>query len=270
MRVRSCIIGLFCFCIIHASAQQSLIDSLESIVALNKKDLGTGWALNTLSMELVRNDVNKAKKYLWRAIEIGKSLNHGRTLSAAYSLLVTVYQNAAQTDSALFYLNSLKELSEKNTVEDMDIIRPNYFSAAGLYYKKEGNYKEALKYFKKAMAGAEKTGNKVSASGQAINIGNIYLNLSDYNSALKFYLQALKGFEATGNKKGQSFCYQNICECYTELKQYNAALTYVNKSIKLKKELNDKRGLGNAEQALGRFTMACGILINLFFITQML
>ena len=252
MRVRSCIIGLFCFCIIHASAQQSLIDSLESIVALNKKDLGTGWALNTLSMELVRNDVQKAKKYLWRSIEIGKSLKHGITLSAAYSLLVTVYQNAAQTDSALFYLNSLKELSEKNTVEDMDIIRPNYFSAAGLYYKKEGNYKEALKYFKKAMAGAEKTGNKVSASGQAINIGNIYLNLSDYNSALKFYLQALKGFEATGNKKGQSFCYQNICECYTELKQYNAALTYVNKSIKLKKELNDKRGLGNAEQALGR------------------
>ncbi|HKZ65928.1 MAG TPA: sensor histidine kinase, partial [Chitinophagaceae bacterium] len=161
-------------------------------------------------------------------------------------------QNAAHIDSALFYLNSLKDLSEKNTSEDIDVIQGNYFSAAGLFFKKEGNYKEALKYFKKSLAIAEKKGNKTSASGQAINIGNSYLNLSDYNSALKFYLQALKGFEATSNKKGQSFCYQNICECYTELKQYHAALAYVNKSIQLKKELDDKRGLGNAEQALGR------------------
>lgn len=252
MRLRNYFIGLFCFCFSFVHAQQSLVDSLESIIELNKNDVETGRALNTLSMELMRNDVIKAKKYLWKAVEIGKSLKQGKTLSAAYSLLVTIYQNAAQLDSALFYLNSLKNISEKNTFEDIDIIQANYFSAAGLFFKKEGNYKEALKHFKKALAITEKKGNKVSASGQAINIGNSYLNLSDYNSALKFYLQALKGFEATSNKKGQSFCYQNICECYTELKRYHAALAYVNKSIQLKKELDDKRGLGNAEQALGR------------------
>jgi signal transduction histidine kinase len=252
MRLRIYFIGVFCFCCSLVHAQQSYLDSLESVIALNKKEVGTGWALNTVSMELVRTDITKAKKYLWKAIDIGKSLNHARTLSAAYSLMITIYQNAAQIDSALFYLHSLKDLSEKNTGEDINIIQGNYYSSAGLFFKKEGNYKEALNYFKKSLIIAEREGNKVFAAGQAINIGNSYLNLSDYNSALKFYLQALKGFEATGNKKGQSFCYQNICECYTELKQYAAALAYVNKSILLKKELDDKRGLGNAEQALGR------------------
>src|SRR5688500_16051333 len=252
MRLRSVFIGFFCFCFSSVHAQQSLIDSLESIIALNKNDVETGRALNTVSMELVRTDITKAKKYLWKAVEIGKSLNHARTLSAAYSLLITIYQNAAQIDSALFYLHSLKDLSEKYTGEDINVIQANYYSSAGLFFKKEGNYKEALTNFKQSLIIAERHGNKVFAAGQAINVGNSYLNLSDYNSALKFYLQALKAFEAIGNKKGQSFCYQNICECYTELKKYDAALKYVNKSIQLKKELDDRRGLGNAEQALGR------------------
>jgi signal transduction histidine kinase len=252
MPLRNHFIGFFCFCCSFVQAQQANLDSLESVIAFNKKDVGTGWALNTVSMELVRTDITKAKKYLWKAIDIGKSLNHARTLSAAYSLMITIYQNAAQIDSALFYLHSLKDLSEKYIGEDINIIQGNYYSSAGLFFKKEGNYKEALNHFKKSLIIAEREGNKVFAAGQAVNIGNSYLNLSDYNSALMFYLQALKGFEAIDNKKGQSFCYQNICECYTELKKFDAALKYVNKSIQLKKDLDDKRGLGNAEQALGR------------------
>jgi tetratricopeptide (TPR) repeat protein len=252
MKLRFFLLIFFCSIFTLINAQQSFIDSLESIIAMNKQDVATAKSMNNLAMEYVRNDVKKAKQYSWSAILLGRQLEHDRTLSAAYSQLVSIYQNEGLLDSALVYLSFLKKLSDNTNGPEADIVHANYFSTAGLYHKKNGKHKEALVFFISSYDLLQRIGNIASASGQAINIGNTYLGLSNYNAALKYNLLALKGFEKIGNKKGQSFCYQNIGECYTELKQYNAALKYVKKSIQLKQELDDKRGLGNAEQALGR------------------
>ncbi|MEZ4792121.1 MAG: sensor histidine kinase [Gelidibacter sp.] len=236
------------FCV----AQQSKIDSLKSVIASGKQDSETAKAMNFLSYEFVRTDVEKATYYLWKAKYLGKKIKDDRTLSSTYSHLTSIHQNQGQMDSALVYLDALKELSDRASGEDANVIKANYFSTAGLYHKKSGNLKEALPFFISSYELIKKTGNIEGASGQSINIGNSYLSLSNFNMALEYYLKALQGFEKIGNKKGLSFCYQNIGECYIELKQFEAAQDYIKKSIALKTEMKDKRGLGNAEQSLGR------------------
>lgn len=233
------------------AAQQAYIDSLETIIARNHHDLETARAMNLVSTKLVRVDVEKAKGYLWRAKALGKTLKDDQTLGTAYSQLVSIYQNEARLDSAVTYLASLKKLSDAADAPDADIIKANYFSTAGLYYKKSGDRKRGLTNLLKSHELHKKLGNVVSASGQALNIGNCYLVLSDYNAALEYYLMALEGFEKTANKRGQSFCYQNMGNCYVELKKYDDALKYANKSIRLKRELGDKRGLASADNLLG-------------------
>jgi signal transduction histidine kinase len=233
-------------------AQEAKLDSLREIIETNLEVSGTVKALNFISYEYVRSDIEKAKGYLWKAKNLGLKISDARNLSATYSQLTSIYQNQAVIDSARFYLKLLDDLSKQASGADAKIINANYYSTAGLYHKKSGDIKEALPYFKMAYKIASSNNDIISASGQAINIGNSYLGLSDYKEALNYYLIALKGFEQTKNKKGQSFCYQNIGECYIEMRQFGAGLEYIQKSIQIKNELNDKRGLGNAQQSLGR------------------
>ncbi len=252
---------LFGFCVLLnflSRAQTSKIDSLKAIIALNRQDEETARNMNFLSFEYVRTDIEEAKKYLWKAKYLGELLGNSRTLSASYSQLTSIYQNQAEIDSAEIYLSRLKKLALEASGSNANIVKVNYYSTAGLFFKKSGNLKEALAYFIKAHETAINNNDLVSASGQAINIGNSYLGLSDFNSALDFYLKALKGFEQTKNIKGQSFCFQNIGECYIELNRYESAIEYIHKSILLKREMMDKRGLGNAEQSLGRIYLGVG------------
>ncbi len=243
---------LLIFTVFSSTAQKTITDSLEQIIALHKNDIEEGRALNALAYEYTRTNMAKAKNLLYTAIKLGNQLQHPRTLSAAYSQMVAIFQNTAKPDSAIFYLNALKNLTDIYVGTDKGIVKGSYFSSAGLFYKKAGDLKRALGFFKQSLILIEAAGNKVSMGGQALNIGNTYLNLSNYNQALHYYVKALKWFEETGNQKGIAFCYQNISECYTELKQFNEALKYVNKTIQLKTAIDDKRGLGNAEQTLGR------------------
>ena len=251
MRVKIFVLVFLCLPFSDAFAQKPLIDSLEKVIALKKNDIEEGRALNTLAIEYTRTDLAKSKKLLLAAIKLGNNLQHPKTLSSAYAQLVTISQNTGNLDSAAYYLNALKHVTEGIAGPDAEIIRSNYYSTAGLYYKKTGNVKEALPYFKLAILASEKVGNKTATAGQALNLGNTYLDLGNYKSALQFHLKALQLFEEVGNKKGQSFCYQGIANSFAEIKQFEQALVYAKKAIKLKSELNDRRGLGTAQSGLG-------------------
>ncbi|MEO6583680.1 MAG: tetratricopeptide repeat protein [Ferruginibacter sp.] len=251
MRLKLYFIFFLCLCFSAVLAQKSLIDSLEKIIALQRNDIKEGRALNTLAVEYTRTDLAKSKKLLFAAITLGKNLQHPITLSAAYAQLVTISQNMGNLDSAAYYLNALKHVTEGATGADAGILMANYYSTAGLYYKKTGNVKEALPFFKQAIVASEKIGNKTATAGQALNLGNTYLDLGNYKSALQFHLKALQLFEELGNKKGQSFCYQGIANSFAELNQFEQALVYSKKAIILKTELNDRRGLGTAQSGLG-------------------
>ncbi|SDB58462.1 Histidine kinase [Flavobacteriaceae bacterium MAR_2010_188] len=236
-------------------SQQSQIDSLKQVISTGNQENDVLKAMNNISMEYVRTDVEQAKFYLWKAKYLGQKTNNQRYLSSTYSQLLSINQNQGQIDSAMIYLKALKDLSDGAVGIDADIVKGNYYSTVGLFYKKSGRVKEALPNFIKSYEISLSRSNLSAASGQAINIGNSYLGLSDFSMALTYYLKALEGFDEIKNQKGQSFCYQNIGECYIEMNRFDSALQYINKSIMLKEELQDKRGLGNAEQSLGRIYM---------------
>jgi len=236
-------------------AQKSVVDSLQQIIAFGKWDRQQAKAMNTLATEYLRTDMEKAKVLLFQAISLGKNLGDERALSASYSQMVTIHQNSGKQDSAVHYLSLLKSIAHDATGPDADIIKSNHNLTAGLFYKKSGDPKQALPYFRQSVSISERTGNKIVIAGQLLNLGNTYLDLGHYKNALQYHLKALKLFEEAGNKRGESFCYQSISNSLAELKQYDNALKYAQKSIQLKTELNDKRGLGTAQDGLGNIYM---------------
>jgi len=238
-------------CCFKGVAQTSVIDSLQQLILLAKTDKEKARVMNLLAHEFMRTDQGKAKTILHGAISLAKGIKDARGLSSSYSSLITIHQNTGMIDSSVYYLALLKRLSDDAIGPEMNIIKENFNSTAGLFYKKSGNPKLALSYFKETVILSEKDNDKVATAGQLLNLGNTYRDLADYKNALVSHLKALKYFEEAGHKRGESFCYQSISNSFTELKQYDDAMKYSKKAIRLKTELNDKRGLGTAQDGLG-------------------
>ncbi len=251
MRINQPIL-IICFLWISTThAQQSLIDSLETVINKNTRDVEMANALNKIAGVYSKSNSEKALTYAWRAKALSKTIGNNKTLATSCAILTNIHKNKPQQDSTEFYLKTLKNLAEKATETDWDYLNQVYNSTTGLYYKNLGKSKEALPYLLKGYEYSKKLGKKEEEYGQAINLGNCYYQFADYKKSLQYHFVALRGFESTGNKTGESFCYNNISNCYYQMNRFNESITYLNKSVKLKRELEDKRGLANAEQNLG-------------------
>ncbi|MGG9964265.1 tetratricopeptide repeat-containing sensor histidine kinase [Ferruginibacter sp. SUN106] len=255
-------------------SQSRVIDSLQKIIDDGRNDTEHNKALNAIATEYTRTDMAKAKAFLYRSIYLAEQLKNPVLLSYAYSQMVSVQNNTGKKDSAQYYLQLLKNLAATNVPDN---VKANYNLAAGLFYKKQGNYKAALPFMINSLndyIAADKKNSQVglrtSIAGQYLNIGNTYMDMGEYKNALQYHLQGLKIFEEIDNKRGISFCNQSISSDFLNLGQYNEALPYNAKSLALKKELNDKRGvvistaqygsiykgLGDYEKAIAYFNEA--------------
>ncbi|MEO7265638.1 MAG: tetratricopeptide repeat protein [Ferruginibacter sp.] len=228
------------------------IDSLLEVVSQNNRDIEHVKAMNNLAAEYMRNDVSKAKVYLFGMLALSKTIRSENYESAAYTQLISFHNNNANADSATYYLDRLATLSNSAKGPDKNYVAANYYAAAGLFHKKTGNLPLAIEFMKKAINAASKTSNRSNIAGQLMNLGNTYNLVGDFKNAIGNHLKALKIFEEENNARGQSFCYQNICNSFIELKQFSNALSYANKSLAIKKSLNDIRGTGTSENALGQ------------------
>ncbi|MEO6539956.1 MAG: tetratricopeptide repeat protein, partial [Ferruginibacter sp.] len=241
-------------------AQQYLEDSLNKVIATSKDEADVARAYNALGYEYTRKDVAKARGYFASAIAIGKRINNVKRLSSAYSALVYLFHDAGQPDSAVYYIEMVKDLAAQANESEKNALNSNYNTVAALYYKKTGALQKAIPFFERAIALDIKIGDKESTAGQTLNLGNTYIELGNYQRATQNHLRALQLFEEIGSQRGISFCYQSLSTSFTQLKQYNQALIYANKSLKIKTALNDRRGIGSTESGLGSIYFGLGDL----------
>lgn len=195
-------------------AQTKTIDSLLQIIKAAKYDIEYNKTLNVLATEYTRTDLPKAKNFLHQSIQLAKQLHNDITLSYALAQMVSVQMNTGSKDSAAYFLQQLKNMMKKDGPEN---VKANYNLAAGLFYKRQGNYKAALPFMINSLNDyiandklGPSTANKTSIAGQYLNIGNTYMDMGDYKTALQYHLKGLKIFEILENKRGISFCNQSI------------------------------------------------------------
>ncbi len=231
-----------------AFGQGRVIDSLQKIVAEGKKDSVEAMTELRLANEFSRSNITAAKQHVLAAVALSKKLNLPYRLSSAYSVAATIFSQINKTDSARYYIDQLKKLSDDTHIS---FVTSNYYFTEGLFYRRQGNYKASIPYMKEALRLFKLQNDKLSMAGQDLNIGNDYSDMGDYRNSMTFHLDALKLFEELGNKRGVSFCYGNIGTDFIRLNRFAEALSYIERSLALKKELNDKRGLANGYAILG-------------------
>src|SRR5688572_13100982 len=230
-------------------SQTAVIDSLLQVVAKHTRDTNEIKALDHLSTEFMRKDIEKAKYYAYQQLALSKALGTTFGLSTGYGGLVLMHQDLGRLDSAQYYLHELEMLAKK--LSSNKKVSLSYFNTAGLFYKNQGKSKEALPYLLDALRLVDRNANKTGYAGQHLNIGNTYYNLGDFKNATDYHLRALTLFEEVKNKRGQSFCLQNLGRDFFELGQYSTAEKYALQSEAIKESLGDERGVLTSWMMLG-------------------
>ncbi|MEO7049409.1 MAG: tetratricopeptide repeat protein [Ferruginibacter sp.] len=253
--IKTIVLFLLILVVEKSFTQSHTIDSLQKIISERKGDLNNISAFNNIAAEYARIDMVKAQNYLHNSIDLSQQIKNEVTLSNAWCQMITLKMNMGQKDSSQYYLQLLKVLASDNSDNG---IQANLNLAAGLFYKKTGNFKESLVYM---IAGLNNNiisdkknstiSSKTSLAGQYLNIGNTYKDMGNYKNAIAYHLNGLNRFEEVGNKRGISFCLQGICADFIQLNQFKEALPYNKRALDIKTELNDKRGVASSYENYG-------------------
>lgn len=228
-------------------AQTTIIDSLQRIVSLQKHDTVELTALNGITNEYLRSDLQKAKKNALQTVALAKATHQDRWLSGGYNYLTTIYREIGMPDSARYYLQLSENLIKKYPANTR--MRFNFNQSASLFYKNMGEYKKALPYMLNNLN--TYTLEDENRAGQFLNLGNLYNNMGEYKKAADAHLQSLRLFEKLGTLRGQSFCLHSLGNDFLFLNQPATAKKYFEQSLALKEKLGDKRGALNSTISLG-------------------
>lgn len=235
--------------------QSAYTDSLQAIINLGRHDDAERKAYSLLAIHYFKSNPEKARRIMLQQVESCIEAKDYLRLSAAYTLLLSIHQDAGNMDSAGAYLSKLSELA--SSIPDLPKVQGNCNQAIGLYYNKKGDYKAALPYALNAVKYAElgSSSDKAYIGGQWLNAADVYSGLGQYNNAMNCYLKSLRLFEESGSKRGEGFCYTNMATLYNSMKQYSNALRSAQKSLEIKTELKDNRGICTALEAIGQAHM---------------
>ena len=132
----------------------------------------------------------------------------------------------------------------------------------GIIYNRQGNYEEAFIYYKKCLKIENEIGDKKGIASSLNNIGIIYSEQGNYEEALIYYKKSLKIREELGDKKGIAASLGNIGNIYQEQGNYDEALIYHKKSLKIHNEIGDKYGIANSLYNIGNIYKKQGNLVE--------
>jgi two-component system, sensor histidine kinase PdtaS len=222
------------------SQNQSLIDSLKTVLNNSNPDTNRVILLSNLCFEYANSDPNEALVYGHLGESLASQLKYKKGTALCKAKMGLVYFNQGQYENALVhYLQALKiseEIGDKNGISDN-------LCNIGTVYRTQKKYDKALEYQFRALAIDEATGNRYAIASDHTNIGNIYFDAADYQKAMIYYPKALKAFEALAEKQNVATVLNNIGAIYFNRKSYKMAIENFNRAIKIYDAEGDKVGI---------------------------
>ena len=123
-------------------------------------------------------------------------------------------------------------------------------------YQNQGNYEEALKWYRKSMEIDEKRNNKSGLSITYNNIGTIYKFRGYYDEALMWYEKSMEITNAKGSQARLAATYNNIGEIHRICGDFDKALMWCKKGLRITEEIGDKAHLPTAYNNIGKIYLS--------------
>jgi CHAT domain-containing protein/tetratricopeptide (TPR) repeat protein len=253
--------------------------------------LGQGMTFNTMGQvytDLGQED--KALSYLNQALPMWQTVGQRTGEADALTCIGRVYENLGQHEKALKNLNDAMEIWHDVDNPDLSVAaeaapsgpsgrvgrrieaaREKFTAAAninivnasaigeartqdalGRTYSDEGQGREALKYFQKALPVFQQSGERAGEALVLNDMGPAYAEVGQKQKALESLNQALGIWRAIGSREGEALTLNDIGRVYRDLGQQQSAMDYYNQALPIWREVGNRNGEGLALSDIGR------------------
>lgn len=213
---------------LHALLETELSDSARTEV------------LYQLGDRLLKQEPEKARKYLERSLQLATLWNNSRQLKQILERLGVYYKDKGKMGIALSYqLKVLKLSEEQNDSFRMAIACNN----VGIIYKTLHNYNKALEYYSRSNMICEKMGKVQGYIMTLNNLGTVYSDQHLYDKAIPYFDKALARALAHNDPAAMVVALANLGECFMAKGDFNKALNYYWRCLKLDEQSGDQFGI---------------------------
>ncbi len=253
--------------------------------------LGQAMTFNTMGQvytDLGQED--KALSYLNQALPLWQTAGQRTGEANALTSIGRVYENLGQHEEALKNLNDAMEIWHDIDSPDtsmaadaapsgpsgrftrrMEAAREKFTAAAninivnasaigeagtldglGRTYADEGQGREALKCFEKALPVFQQSGERAGEALVLNDMGPAYAEIGQKQKALESLNQALAIWREIGSREGEALTLNNIGRVYRDLGQQQSAMDYYSQALPIWREVGNRNGEALALSDIGR------------------
>ncbi len=167
------------------SAQECFLKEIQLLKAVNVNDPDIYGVYNNLGIVYAQsNNLNKAEEYFKQALQFALKLNSYVSLGNCYNNIGIIRMMRGVMDSALYYVYKGKEYREKTN--DQANLAGSYNNIAS-YYKIMKNYRLAIKFADTSYVIAEKIHSKNALTEVLQTYYEIYDEQGNFKEALRYY-----------------------------------------------------------------------------------
>jgi serine phosphatase RsbU (regulator of sigma subunit) len=216
----------------------------------------------------INGEQEEAIQLYLKSLQLRKEINDQEGIAQSLNNLGDLYQTMGNINLAIGYFE--QSLKIRESIGDQEGIAESY-NNLGFLYDNLGNYIKALNFHQKSYALRAKINDALGMCGSLINIGNIYSNnLNDYLKAIDYWRKSLKYSNSDNGKSNKAHALNNIGVAYRKMAEMqrkkfgttidvkakiDSSLFYCQKSYLVRKEINDKKGLGYSLNNLGHISL---------------
>jgi len=230
-------------------AQTKTIDSLKTLLSIEKVDTSKVNLMNNIGIELKNNrEYEAANKFSVQAKILAEKAGFKKGIGNSLNNIGNIYSSQGNYPEAL--KNHMAALKIREEARDKMGIAASLNNIGNIYYR-QGNYPETLKNHLASLKIKEEIGDKKGIAASLNNIGNVYQSQGNSPEALKNYLASLKIKKESGDKYGIANSLNNIGNIYKYQGNYPEALKNHLASLKIAEEIGNKSGIGYSLNNIG-------------------
>ena len=222
---------LLMFFSLHAQKQESeAADSMVAQLQHLKNDTGKVKLLSKICLQLSYTDPARAAGYGRMAYALSEKLRWKKGMAEATRYIAAMMVDAANEDSALYYLDRSYNLYKD--LGDTEGMIANIYNR-GAFLQHTSRYSEAMASFFKGIDLAEKSTNKaMMAKGYSL-VATVLVQQKDFDKARQYSLKALDVFKEISQPDGELECLEMIGYGYMMDNKLKEAKPYFTEALQL-------------------------------------
>lgn len=227
---------------------QAKIDSLNRVLQTAKQDTHRVNALLGLSKVYQIDNIDTASILAKQALDLANLLKSKLKQAESLHLIGIHYYRQYLSPEAIDYLKkSIALFQPLNRMEPVVI----GYGLIGDCYSSEGEFIQALKYYKLCLDVAKKEKKEKHKGIALMGMGALYSSQKQYGQALAYYKQCLAHNQNYNIPKEIIRSLNAIGALYFEQKKYEEAVPYFQQALDKSTETNNKPGRGYALMNIG-------------------